>query len=50
MRSARSAFVFENYNLAATYSPSKEVPSALEGLTAVFGMFNEERSGATILN
>jgi hypothetical protein len=24
--------------LAATYSPGKPVPSALEGLTAVFGM------------
>ncbi len=24
--------------LAPTYSPSKEVPSAMEGLTAVFGM------------
>jgi len=32
------------FGLAATYSPAKAVPSALQGLTSVFGM----RTGVTL--
>ena len=42
-KTAEAVFVFEHFVLAATYSPSLEVPSALAGLTAVFGM----RTGMT---
>ena len=34
----RVVFFIEYLKLAVTYSPSKEVPSVLAGLTSVFGM------------